>query len=113
MATTLIIPLLFKILILWNKNLTILLSIDKSRKIVDEYPDTQRYLKAYYGSAEFIKASPRVCIWVEDHEKSEASQIAFLKHNQPGPLPDIIKEATDQAPSIKKAGGGLAYMLGE
>ena len=26
---------------------------------------------------------------------------------------DIIKEATDQAPSIKKAGGGLAYMLGE
>jgi len=26
---------------------------------------------------------------------------------------DIIKEATDQAPSIKKAEGGLAYMLGE
>ena len=26
---------------------------------------------------------------------------------------DIIREATDEAPSIKKAGGGLAYMLGE
>ena len=26
---------------------------------------------------------------------------------------DIIREATDKAPSIKKAGGGLAYMLGE
>ena len=26
---------------------------------------------------------------------------------------EIIKEATDKAPSIKKAGGGLAYMLGE
>ena len=26
---------------------------------------------------------------------------------------DIIKEATDKAPPIKKAGGGLAYMLGE
>ena len=25
---------------------------------------------------------------------------------------DIIREATDEAPSIKKAGGGLAYMLG-
>ena len=28
-------------------------------------------------------------------------------------ISDIIKEATDQAPSIKKAEGGLAYMLGE
>jgi hypothetical protein len=26
---------------------------------------------------------------------------------------EIIEEATDEAPSIKKAGGGLAYMLGE
>ena len=26
---------------------------------------------------------------------------------------DIIREATDEAPSIKKAGGGRAYMLGE
>jgi hypothetical protein len=26
---------------------------------------------------------------------------------------EIIEEATDKAPSIKKAGGGLAYMLGE
>ena len=57
----------------------LILSVEQSRQIVDEYPDTQKYLKTYYGSAEFIKATPRKCIWVEDHEKSEASQIPFLK----------------------------------
>ena len=32
---------------------------------------------------------------------------------EPDSIKEIIKEATDQAPSIKKAEGGLAYMLGE
>ncbi len=57
----------------------LVLSIDESRKIVDQYPNIQKYLKAYYGSAELLKASPRVCIWVEDNEKSEAYQIPYLK----------------------------------
>ena len=57
----------------------LILSIDESKIIMDQYPNLQKYLKAYYGSAEFIKASPRVCIWVEDNQKSEAYQIPYLK----------------------------------
>jgi len=32
---------------------------------------------------------------------------------EPDSIQEIIKEVSDQAPSIKKAGGGIAKMLGE
>ena len=44
-----------------------------------------------------------------DSDGTEAGAEAIDKSVQE----EIIKEATDKAPSIKKAGGGLAYMLGE
>ena len=57
----------------------LILSQDEARSVVQTYPEAAPFLRPYFGSEEFIKASPRVCIWVEDDELNTASQIPFLK----------------------------------
>lgn len=37
------------------------------------------YLRSYYGSTEFIRNNPRICIWVDDNNAEEASKIPALK----------------------------------
>lgn len=39
---------------------------------------TRKFIKEYYGSAEFIKGSPRACIWVTDGERHEAEEVGEL-----------------------------------
>ena len=60
-----------------DKNL--ILSIEESHEILSKYPSSSKFLRPYYGSDEFIKSNPRVCIWVEDHQKSEAEGFSMLK----------------------------------
>ena len=43
------------------------------------FQGAERFLKAYYGSTEFIKGNPRACIWIEDSERKEAENIPFLR----------------------------------
>lgn len=38
-------------------------------------PRSEKYIKYYYGSEEFIKGEPRACIWVEDKDRIEARKI--------------------------------------
>jgi len=57
----------------------LILTVGEAREMVRRHPATQRFLRPYFGSEDFIHASPRVCIWIEDAEMSEASEIPVLK----------------------------------
>jgi hypothetical protein len=57
----------------------LILSVDEAREIIRNYPNAQPFLRPYFGSEDFIKASPRVCIWVEDQERQSASEIPDLQ----------------------------------
>lgn len=39
---------------------------------------TKKFIKYYYGSAEFIRGNPRACIWVTDANRDEAESIPPL-----------------------------------
>jgi hypothetical protein len=39
---------------------------------------TRKFIKSYYGSAEFIRGNPRACIWVMDTDRREADGIVQL-----------------------------------
>ncbi|MAX97538.1 MAG: lactate dehydrogenase, partial [Alphaproteobacteria bacterium] len=56
----------------------LIMSVDEARQIAKDYPNAQRFLRPYFGSEDFIKASPRICLWVEDAEKGAASAIPAL-----------------------------------
>ncbi len=57
----------------------LIMSTEEARSMLAEDPQVEKFLKAYYGSTEFIKSAPRVCIWVGDEEKVEAAEFLPLK----------------------------------
>ena len=56
----------------------LILSPDEARQIVSNEPAAAPFLRPYFGSEEFIKAAPRVCVWIEDAEVVEASEVRAL-----------------------------------
>lgn len=56
----------------------LILSANEARQIALETPAAKTFLRPYFGSSEFIKSVPRVCIWVTDSEQSKASVIPSL-----------------------------------
>lgn len=48
---------------------------DDFLELTRKYPESKRYLRPYYGSAEFIRGIQRYSIWIEDSEAEEAMAI--------------------------------------
>ena len=56
----------------------LILSSDEAMQIALETPAAKTFLRPYFGSSEFIKSAPRVCIWVTDSDRAKASSIPSL-----------------------------------
>ncbi|MBY0224630.1 MAG: lactate dehydrogenase [Hyphomicrobium sp.] len=56
----------------------LLLTPKEARDIVQATPHASEFLRPYFGSDEFIKGSPRVCIWVEDRLRDQAYAVPYL-----------------------------------
>ena len=51
---------------------------DRSIILSDQNGRFSKFVRPYVGSAEFIKGTLRWCLWVSDHEQSEALQNQFI-----------------------------------
>lgn len=53
------------------------LSLDSLEKdsLINTYPQSQRLIKKYIGSAEFIRNIPRFCLWIRDEDLTLAKSI--------------------------------------
>ena len=47
--------------------------------IVSNYPQAEKFLRRFVGSAEFLRDTVRYCIWVNPNEKNEANLIPPIK----------------------------------
>lgn len=56
-----------------------ILSPHEKDVLLGEWPQAAKFVKRYFGSQEFIKGVERHCIWILDHEVSEASSIPPIK----------------------------------
>jgi hypothetical protein len=56
----------------------LILEASESDLLLQSDARAKKFIKYYYGSAEFIKGSPRACIWVTDKDRSEAESIQLL-----------------------------------
>jgi hypothetical protein len=52
-----------------------ILSEDERLRLLERAPEAEKYVKAYIGSEQMIQGKSRWCIWVEDEDKTSASQI--------------------------------------
>ncbi|EGR3221762.1 N-6 DNA methylase [Vibrio parahaemolyticus] len=55
------------------------LSNDEKEKLVSEFPDVDKYIRPLIGSSEFLKNTPRWCIWISKDEYQRAMEIPCLK----------------------------------
>jgi hypothetical protein len=56
----------------------LLLSVDERRMLLRAYPEAGRFVRPYYGAAEYIRGLERFCIWVEDSDFNAAREIPAL-----------------------------------
>ena len=75
-----------------------LTEIDR-KKIIEEYPKAEKYIKPTIGGEELINAIPRYCIWIDDKDKNEALRIP------------PIKERIDGVYNFRLNGGDVARSL--
>lgn len=56
----------------------LILTSDEARDMLHSSPQAEKFLRPYFGSDEFIKGAPRVCIWVADSDCAEANAVPNL-----------------------------------
>ncbi len=44
-------------------------------KLLDDYPDSAKFVRPYLGASEFIRGVQRFCIWINDNEAAQAQKI--------------------------------------
>ena len=54
------------------------LSITERDSLLADYPEAAKFIRPYFGAAEFIRGLERSCIWVGDGEAEEANKIPPL-----------------------------------
>ncbi|WP_025039639.1 class I SAM-dependent DNA methyltransferase [Nitrosospira briensis] len=54
------------------------LAAEERDKFLAENPETEKFMRPYFGAAEYIRGLARFCIWVNDAEANVAAQIPAL-----------------------------------
>ena len=57
----------------------LVLSDTERRTLLAESPEAYRFVRPYYGAAEYIRGLERFCIWVEDADAEAAQKIPALR----------------------------------
>jgi hypothetical protein len=87
----------------------LILSPHQKKELLDSSPEASRYIRPIYGSQEFTKGVERYCIWINENEVNDASQI-------PGICTRIDAVSKKRAESDRKETRELAeygYRFGE
>lgn len=54
------------------------LSAEERRSLIAASPNAEKFIRPYFGAAEYIRGLDRSCIWVDDADAEQAGQIAAL-----------------------------------
>lgn len=57
----------------------LILSNEEYIALTQKYPRVKQYIKKLYGSQEFIRGNIRYCLWLDEENKEEASEIPEIK----------------------------------
>lgn len=53
----------------------LIFSKEEAQRLMTTSPETTKFVRPFYGSKEFIDATPRFCLWIEDQEADSARAI--------------------------------------
>ncbi|WML56667.1 DNA methyltransferase [Neobacillus sp. PS2-9] len=52
---------------------------DERKKVLQQFPEVERFIHLYLGSEQMIQGKPRWCIWIDDDDADFASEHPYLK----------------------------------
>jgi hypothetical protein len=56
----------------------LILNREERGRLLQEYPELDRFIRPYLGSEEMIQGKLRWCVWIDDHDSSFASKHPYL-----------------------------------
>ncbi|MAY33595.1 MAG: lactate dehydrogenase [Rhodovulum sp.] len=59
---------------------SLVMSQSEAKAMVEDFPEAFEFIRPYYGSKEFISASPRACLWIDPAELQTANKIPPIAH---------------------------------
>lgn len=62
-----------------NDGGNLLLTLEEKNKLVDNFPETQKLIKKFSGSQEFINGQEKFCLWISDENKDFAFDNCMIK----------------------------------
>ncbi|MDX9961781.1 MAG: N-6 DNA methylase [Aliarcobacter sp.] len=62
-----------------NDGGNLLLTLEEKNKLVDNFPETQKLIKKFSGSQEFINGQEKFCLWISDENKDFAFDNYMIK----------------------------------
>ncbi len=57
----------------------LILEPNEAAQLLETYPEAQPFIKTYVGAREYINGLSRYCLWIEDHNLTEAEKIEPIK----------------------------------
>jgi hypothetical protein len=71
-----------------NDGGNLILDINSKKKLLQEFPEAERFLKKFIGGIDFLKGVQRWCLWILDKDLDTAIKIPFIKERL-----DLVKKA--------------------
>jgi len=90
----------------------LILSTEEKNSILEKYPQSQKFIKKFTGSNEFINGIDRWCIWIPDALEKEALKIPEIKRRVDAVRTmrlESDKAATQEAADCPHAFGEIRY----
>jgi hypothetical protein len=71
-----------------NDGGNLILDINSKKKLLQEFPEAEKFLKKFIGGIDFLKGVQRWCLWILDKDLDTAIKIPFIKERL-----DLVKKA--------------------
>jgi hypothetical protein len=78
-----------------NDDSNFILDIYDKKKLLDEFPDSEKLLKKFIGGIDFLRGVQRWCLWILDKDLDFAIKIPFIKNRL-----DLVKKARASNKSV-------------
>jgi len=56
----------------------LILNDDEKNKLIQEYPESEKFIRKLLGSSEFIRGNTRWCLWIDNDSLENAIKIPFI-----------------------------------
>jgi len=76
----------------------LIFSRDEAEEMIRKSPNVKRFIRAFYGSKEFIDYAPRACLWITDSDAESAMSIPLISERV-----EAVRQARRKAASDASA----------